>query len=78
MQNISMIAIKNNTCWIRPDQIEHIEPVYYDGANLIELEVYLLSGGHHTLNDPEDIQKVIRSIIFLLPDGELCGEDISF
>lgn len=65
MQKVIMIAVQDNAYWIRPDQIEHIEPAYDDDSKLIELEVYLLSGEHYTLDDPEDIKKVMAFLVVL-------------
>jgi len=64
MQKVIMIAVQDNSCWIRPDQIEYIDPAY-DGDNLIELEVYLLSGENVTIDDPDDIKKVMRFLVVL-------------
>lgn len=70
MQKFIMIAVQDNACWIRPDQIEHIDPAY-DGDNLIELEVYLLSGENVTIDDPEDIKKVMRFLVVLQSFAEV-------
>lgn len=64
MQKVIMIAVQDNSCWIRPDQIQYIDPAY-DGDNLIELEVYLLSGENVTIDDPEDIKKVMAFLVVL-------------
>lgn len=61
MQKITMIAVQSNTLWINPDQIQHIDPSY-DGHNLVELEVYLVSGENVTLDDPEDIERLMRHL----------------
>lgn len=72
MQKVIMIAIKNNTCWIRPDQIERMDPVY-QGDTLIQLKVYKLNDpeSRYTLNDPEDIKKVMRFLVVLQSFAEV-------
>lgn len=64
MQKVIMIAVQDNSCWIRFDQIQYVDPAY-DGDNLIELEVYLLSGENVTIDDPEDIKKVMAFLVVL-------------
>lgn len=71
MQKVTMIAVQGNSCWICPDKIQYIDPAYDQDDNLIELEVYLSSGGNVTLDDPEDIKKVMRFLVVLQSFAEV-------
>jgi hypothetical protein len=65
MHRIVMVPIKGGLHWIRPDQIERIEALRPVGHEPQQLKVYTLSGGSYTVDDPEDIKKIMPFLLIL-------------